>query len=104
MSRRGGHFFEEFLMETKVSKAIGICPRAQITTLHPVWAQSVRKSGGYQIDVTTLGYNEHRPGGHFFEEFLIETKGAKTMGKLPASPNNYPAPSLSPISEKKWRI
>jgi len=42
-----------------------------------------------------------RPGGHFFEEFLIETKGARTMGKLPAGPNNYPAPSLGPIGEKK---
>ena len=45
-----------------------------------------------------------RPGGHFFEEFLIETKGAKTMGNLPAGPNNYPAPSLGAIDEKKWLI
>jgi len=41
-----------------------------------------------------------RPGGHFFEEFLIETKGVKTTGNLPAGPNNYPAPSLGQISEK----
>ena len=45
-----------------------------------------------------------RPGGHFFEEFLIELKGAKTMGNLPAGPNFYPEPSLGPISEKKWQI
>ena len=45
-----------------------------------------------------------RRGGHFFEEFLIEKKGAKTMGNLPAGPNNKPAPSLDPIGEKKWRI
>jgi len=45
-----------------------------------------------------------RPGGHFFEEFLIETKGAKTTGILQAGQNNYPAPSLGPIGEKKWRI
>jgi len=45
-----------------------------------------------------------RPGGHFFEEFLIEKKGAKTMGNLLTGPNNYPAPSLGPIGEKKWRI
>ena len=69
-------------------------------TLHPVWAQSVRKSGGYKIDVARLGYNEE----HFFEELLIETKSAKTTGNLPAGPNNYPAPSLGPIGEKKWRI
>ena len=44
------------------------------------------------------------PGGHFFEEFLIETKGVKTTGNLPAGSNNYPAPSLGLIGEKKWRI
>ena len=57
----------------------------------------MRKSGGYKIDVARLGYNEH-----FFEELLIETKSAKTTGNLPAGPNNYPAPSLGPIGQKKW--
>ena len=51
------------------------------------------------IDIARVGYNEH-----FFEELLIETKSAKTMGNLPAVPNNYPAPSLGPIDEKKSRI
>jgi len=55
MSRPGGKFFEEFLMETKGAKAIGKLPAGPITTLHPVWAQSVKKSGGYQINVATLG-------------------------------------------------
>jgi len=45
-----------------------------------------------------------RPGGYFYVEFLIKTKGAKTMGKLPAGENNYPASSLGTIGEKKWRI
>ena len=45
-----------------------------------------------------------RPGGNFFEEILIETKGAKTTANLPAGPNNYPEPSLGPIGEKKWQI
>ena len=67
--------------------------------MHPVWAKSVRKIGGYQIDVDKLGFNEH-----FFEELLIETKSAKTTGNLPAGLNNYHAPSLGPIGEKKWRI
>ena len=44
-----------------------------------------------------------RPGGHFFEEFSIKTKGAKTMDNLPAGLHNYPAPSLGPIGEKKGR-
>ena len=41
-----------------------------------------------------------RRGGHFFEEFLIETKSAKTM-TMPAGPNNYRAPSLGPILVRK---
>ena len=103
MSRCGGHFLEDFLIKRKMPRPWAICLRAQISNLHSVWAQWVRKSGGYKIDVTRLGYNE-QPCGHIFEEFLMETKGAKTTGNLPAGPNNYPAPSLGPIGEKKWRI
>ena len=58
MSSPGGHIFEEFLIETKGAKTTGNLPQARITTLHPVWAQSARKSGGYKIDVATIGYNE----------------------------------------------
>ena len=86
MSRPGGHFFEEFFIETKGAKTTGNLPAGQNNYLAP-------------IDVARLGYNEH-----FFEELLIETKSAKTTGNLPAGPNTYPAPSLGPIGEKKWRI
>ena len=88
-----------FKSKRKVPRPRNIFPQARITTLHPVWAQSVRKSDGYKIDVARLGYNEH-----FFEELLIEPKSAKTTSNLPAGLNNYLAPSLGPIGEKKWRI
>ena len=81
MSRRGGYFFEEFLIETKGAKTMGNVPAGPNNYPAPNLAQLVRKIGGYKINVARPAYNEH-----FFEEFLIKTKGAKTTGNLPRGP------------------
>ena len=99
MSRPGGHFFEEFLIETKGAKTTGNLPAGTNNYPAPSLGPIGEKNWQIKTDVARLGYNEH-----FFMEFLIEMNGAKTKGNLPVGPNNYPAPSLGPISEKKWRI
>ena len=101
MSSPGGHIFEEFLMETKGAKTTGNLPAGPnnypAPSLGPIGEKKLRISNQCKATMS-------RPGGHYFEELLIETRGAKTMGKLPAGPNNYPAQSLGLIGEKKWRI
>ena len=101
MSRAGGHSFEEYLIETKGAKTKGILPAGlnnyPASSLGPIGEKKWRISNQCKV---TMSW----PGGHFFEEFLIETKGGKSIEKWLPGPNSYPAPSLGPIGEKKWRI
>ena len=59
----------------------------------------MRKSGGCKIDVARLGYHEQPWCSHLPGVFNRNEK-AKTLGNLPAGPNDYLAPSLGQIGEK----
>ena len=96
MNRPGVHFFEEFLIETKGAKTMGKLPEGLNNYPAPSLGQSVRKSGGYQINVATLGYNE-QAWWSFLQGIFNRNERCQDHGQTAAGPKNYPAASLGPI-------